>query len=125
VVVSCLPSFRILLSARSRSDSAYKRRNPSSSDRSVASKTRKRSTLRRTSTIRLEAINAGAYLDTEQGKGQSFDHIISAAERERPNNTIITKSSRGESQEEILPPRNRVLVRQDVVSETHLNIFGR
>lgn len=33
-----------------------------------------------------------------------------------PTSTTITKSSRTESQEEILPPRNRVLVRQDVVS---------
>ena len=47
----------------------------------------------------------------------SFDHVA-AAEREGAPNTIISKSSRTESQEEILPtvPNNRILLRQDMVS---------
>ena len=116
VVVSCLPSFRILLSARSRSDSAYKRRNtPSSSDPSANSGARKQPTLRRTGSIRLEKINARAYLDVRRAERESYDRII-GAERGQTN-TIITKSSRTESQEDLSPPRNRVLVRQDMVSK--------
>lgn len=119
VVVSCLPSFRILLSARSRSDSAYKRRNPSSSDPSGSSNPRMKPSLRRTSAIRLEIINARANLDAQLAARDSYDQMMST-ESVGQTNTVITKSNREESQEDIVPPRNRVLVRQDMVSDRFL-----
>ena len=47
----------------------------------------------------------------------SFDHAA-AAGREGAPNTVISKSSRTDSQEDILPsvPNNRILLRQDMVS---------
>ena len=120
VVVSCLPSFRIFLCARSHSDSAYKRRNtPPLSGLSTISGRRKQPTLRRTGSIRLEKINAAAYLDARHAEKEAYDRMISAERGQ--TNTIITKSSRTESQEDMSPPRNRVLVRQDMVSKNPSN----
>ena len=68
--------------------------------------------------MRLGTIRQGTFLDIDsQDPRDSFDHVA-AAEREGAPNTIISKSSRTESQEEILPtvPNNRILLRQDMVS---------
>ena len=117
VVVSCLPSLR-LLSVRSQSNSAYTRRNPSS-DRSAGSNTRKKPPLRRTSGIRLEIINANANLGRMRGTGDVYDQIVNT-DRGGQTNTYIAKSDRTESHKGIVPPGNRVLVEHDIVSEyTH------
>ena len=117
MIVACLPSFRILLSTRERSSSSYKRRNPSSSGHSDA---QVRSANSRGSAIRLEAIRTGTYLavETRDGESASYDQVTSV-EAGGPPNTIISKSSKTESQEDILPtiPKDRILKRQDVVSD--------
>ena len=68
--------------------------------------------------MRLGTIRQGTFLDLDsQDPRESFDHAA-AAEREGVPNTIISKSSRTESQEDVLPsvPHNRILLRQDIVS---------
>ena len=118
VVVSCLPSFGWLLNKRVRSDSAYKRRNPSSSGRSTSAV---RSNAYPTDTVRLGTVHQGTFLDIDSQilRDSSFDHHAAAVgDLERAPNTIISKSSRTESQEDILPavPCNRILLRRDMVS---------
>ena len=70
--------------------------------------------------MRLGTIRQGTFLeiDSLQDPRESFDHVAAAAEREGAPNTVISKSSRTESQEDILPsvPNNRILLRQDMVS---------
>ena len=107
VVVACLPSFRILLSARVRSRSSYKRRNASSEH----SSNQIRSTNSRGSVIRMKAIRSGTYFDAES-------RVRASTEGGGPPNTVISTSSKTESQEEILPtiPKDRILKRQDMVS---------
>ena len=68
--------------------------------------------------MRLGTIRQGTFLEIDsQDPRDSFDHAA-AAEREGAPNTVISKSSRTESQEDILPsvPHNRILLRQDLVS---------
>ena len=67
--------------------------------------------------MRLGTIRQGTFLEIEsQDLRDSFDHVA-AADREGAPNTVISKSSRTESQENILPtvPNNRILLRQDMV----------
>ncbi|KAF6231134.1 hypothetical protein HO173_010634 [Letharia columbiana] len=114
VVVSCLPSFGWLLNKRASSESAYKRRNPSSSGRSTSGI---RSPKYPAEAMRLGTIRQGTFLEIDsQDPRDSFDHVA-AAEREGAPNTVISKSSRTESQEDVLPsvPHNRILLRQDMV----------
>ena len=70
--------------------------------------------------MRLGTIRQGTFLeiDSLQHPRDPFDHVAVAAEREGAPNTVISKSSRTESQEDILPsvPNNRILLRQDMVS---------
>ena len=119
VVVSCLPSFGWLLNKRVRSDSAYKRRNPSSSGRSTSAI---RSNAYPTDTVRLGTVRQGTFLDIDSQilRDSSFDHnhAVAVGDLEIAPNTIISKSSRTESQEDILPavPCNRILLRRDMVS---------
>ncbi|MCJ1460585.1 hypothetical protein MMC28_010967 [Mycoblastus sanguinarius] len=112
VIVSCLPSFRVFFLS-TRTDSAYKRRNPSSSASS-----RNRPSQNRNNSIRLDAIRSGTFLDVGLNNRESIENC-SGAERGGPSNTIISKSSKTESQEDILPnvPKDCVLVRQDWVSD--------
>ena len=120
VVVSCLPSFGWLLNKRPRSNSAYKRRNPSSSARSTTGIRSPKYPA--AETMRLGTIRQGTFLeiDSVQDSRGSFDHVAAAAaeRREGAPSTVISKSSRTESQEDILPtvPNNRILLRQDMVS---------
>lgn len=68
--------------------------------------------------MRLGTIRQGMFLEIDsQDPRDSFDRAA-AAEREGPPNTVISKSSRTESQEDFLPsvPHNRILLRQDMVS---------
>lgn len=114
VVVSCLPSFGWLLNRRARSESAYKRRNPSSSGRSTSGI---RSAKYPPEAMRLGTIRQGTFLEIDsQDPRDSFDHAA-AAEREGVPNTVISKSSRTESRGDSLPsvPHNRILLRQDMV----------
>ncbi|KAL9065371.1 MAG: hypothetical protein Q9161_008274 [Pseudevernia consocians] len=62
VVVSCLPSFGWLLNKRARSESAYKRRNPSSSGRSISGI---RSPTYPAEAMRLETIRQGTFLNLD------------------------------------------------------------
>ena len=107
VVVACLPSFRILLSARVRSRSSYKRRNASSEH----SSNQNRSANTQGSVIRMNTIRSGTYPDVESRVRPSTEVV-------GPPNTVISTSSKTESQEEILPtiPKDRILKRQDMVS---------
>lgn len=57
----------------------------------------------------------------EQGDRDSYDQVVSSVVgrgRQMTSMIVGAKGGRTESQEEILTPRNRVLVRQDVVSWT-------
>ncbi|CAF9914635.1 hypothetical protein IMSHALPRED_001966 [Imshaugia aleurites] len=112
VVVSCLPSFGWLLNNRARSGSAYKRRNPSSSGRSTSGI---RSPRYPAEAMRLGTIRQFLEIDSQDPR-DSFDHVA-AAKREGAPNTVISKSTRTESQEDVLPsvPQNRILLRQDMV----------
>ena len=67
--------------------------------------------------MRLGTVRQGTFLDIDsQDLRDSFDHVA-AGDREGAPNTVISKSSRTESQEDILPtvPNNRILLRQDMV----------
>ncbi|CAF9926509.1 MAG: hypothetical protein ALECFALPRED_003458 [Alectoria fallacina] len=112
--VASLPSFGWLLNKRARSRSASKRRNATSSGRSTSGV---RSPKYPTEALRLGTIRQGTFLEIDsQDPQDSFDHLA-AADREGAPNTVISKSSRTESQENILPsvPHNRILLRQDMV----------
>lgn len=123
VVVSSLPSFSWLLNKRPRSTSAYKRRNPSSSARStsaIRSPPKYPPTALRLGTI----VRQGTFseiLDPPDRSGpvDTHHHLthVAAAEREGAPSTVISKSRRTESQEDMLPnvPNNRILLRQDLV----------
>lgn len=68
--------------------------------------------------MRLGTIRQGTFLEiNSQDPRDSFDDVA-AAEREGAPNTVISKSSRTEGQEDALPtvPHNRILLRQDMVS---------
>lgn len=59
--------------------------------------------------------NTGTNIDLERGLRDSYGNLMIAGGLNQTD-TVITNSET-ESQEEILPPRNRVLVRQDIVSD--------
>ena len=68
--------------------------------------------------MRLGTMRQGTFLDIDtQDLRDSFDHAV-AGDRDGAPNTVISKSSRTESQEDILPtvPNNRILLRQEMVS---------
>lgn len=66
--------------------------------------------------MRLGTIRQFLEIDSQDPR-DSFDHVA-AAKREGAPNTVISKSTRTESQEDVLPsvPQNRILLRQDMVS---------
>lgn len=113
MVVSCLPSFRVLLSAR-QSDSAYKRRNPSGS----GSTPRSLSFPYRNSAIRLNPMRHGTFLDPDSGDRESVEHLANAESEESPNPEISKTRRRTESQERILAkiPKGSIGVQNDIVS---------
>lgn len=94
-----------------RSRSSYKRRNASSEH----SSNQNRSGNTQGSVIRMNAIRSGTYLDVES-------RVRPSTEVAGPPNTVISTSSKTESQEEILPtiPKDRILKRQDMVSSQPL-----
>ena len=96
-----------------RSKSSYKRRNASSEH----SSNQNRSANSQGSVIRMNAIRAGTYLDSESRARPSTEVV-------GPPNTVISTSSKTESQEEILPtiPKDRILKRQDMVSSQPLGL---
>ena len=59
----------------------------------------------------MKAIRSGTYFDAES-------RVRASTEGGGPPNTVISTSSKTESQEEILPtiPKDRILKRQDMVS---------
>ncbi len=116
VVVSCLPSFRILLSARS-TDSAYRRRHPSGSE----SATKAQFADQRNSSNRLNAIRQGIFLDLEKDDLDPSD-LSTIPEIGEPPNTMIRKNTRSESEEKMLAkvPKGNVLVRSDIVCHATL-----
>ena len=67
----------------------------------------------------MNAIRSETYVDVESRvrASASYDHFTST-EGVGPPNTVISTSSKTESQEEILPtiPKDRILKRQDMVS---------
>lgn len=76
VAVSCLPSFGWLLNKRARSESAYKRRNPSSSGRSTSGI---RSPKYHAEAMRLGTIRQGTFLEiNSQDPRDSFDDVAAA-----------------------------------------------
>ena len=96
-----------------RSRSSYKRRNASSEH----SSNQNRSANSGGSVIRMKAIRSGTYLDVESRVRPSTEGV-------GPPNTVISTSSKTESQEEILPtiPKDRILKRQDMVSTQYLGL---
>ena len=96
-----------------RSRSSYKRRNASSEH----SSNQNRSANSQGSVIRMNAIRSGTYLDVES-------RVRPSTEAVGPPNTVISTSSKTESQEEILPtiPKDRILKRQDMVSKQPLGL---
>ena len=96
-----------------RSRSSYKRRNASSEH----SSNQNRSANSQGSVIRMNAIRTGTYLDVESRARPSTEVV-------GPPNTVISTSSKTESQEEILPtiPKDRILKRQDMVSSQPLGL---
>ena len=67
----------------------------------------------------MKAIRSGTYLDAES-------RVRASTEGVGPPNTVISTSSKTESQEEILPtiPKDRILKRQDMVSSQPLRLAG-
>ena len=115
VVVSCLPSFRILLNTRaSRAASAFTRRNPSSGRSRCSNKSWRLKQLKHGAT----SFEAGGH---GGGKSQPTAHFA-GAERVTPDEEDFLFDTRGAgrvngSKEYILPrlPKEGVHVRRDVM----------